>query len=173
MTSKSRCLTAGTLSSTSGQVDIDLKTGTFTLKGPAGNIVVGDLGKGDVVARIDGEHEIETLQIGGVTLYGELASKVREAQEILTVHGAGELRVMKSQGEIALIDAHKFEVNSALKTTTLNNGLKVMAGINGESSLAEEVRERIERASDDDSLASAIRQVIREELRPGGLLHRR
>ncbi len=112
MTSKSRYLTAGTLSSASGQVDIDLKTGSVVLKGPAGNIVVGSLVNGDVVARIDAGHEVEPLQMDGVTLYGELACKLREVQQILAAHGAGELKLVKHGNEFGnhylVIDGQTF-----------------------------------------------------------------
>jgi hypothetical protein len=83
MNDQARFLTAGRLSSTSGQVDIDLKTGAFTIKGLAGNAVIGDLKKGDVVARIDARTNAEPLRLGEATLYGELASNLREVQLFL------------------------------------------------------------------------------------------
>ncbi|SDQ68363.1 hypothetical protein SAMN05216487_3258 [Pseudomonas sp. UC 17F4] len=99
MTTKSRYLTAGELSSTSGQVDIDLKTGSLILKGPSGTTVIGDLEKGDIVARIDAEPAVEPLRLGGVTLYGELARNLRDVQAMLADHGVGELKLVKPRGE--------------------------------------------------------------------------
>ncbi|WP_010226223.1 hypothetical protein [Pseudomonas donghuensis] len=194
MTDKSRHLTAGTLSSASGQVDIDLKTGAFTIKGPAGNVVIGDLEKGDVVARIDAEPAVEPLRLGGVTLYGELARNLRDVQAMLTAHGAGELKVVKRGSEPgkpfiliddqmfisqAEVDAGKLAAGCAIKIETLGDGREVMAGLIRGSRLAEELRKSIvsivsiERIGADDGLACAVRQVIREGLRPGGMLNSR
>lgn len=185
---QARFLTAGKLTSESGAIEIDLKTGSFTMKGPLGNAVIGDLEKGDVVARIDAASAVEPLHLGGVALYGELASKVREVQEILAAHGAGELKVVKDKVEgdksfivvdgqafisQVVVDAGKFDVGMSIKTASLENGLKVMAGLISETKLCEELRKSIECISVDDDQSSAIRQVIRDELRPGGLLHRR
>ncbi|MNP39267.1 hypothetical protein D3C76_1328370 [compost metagenome] len=188
MSDRSRFLTAGKLSSTSGQVDIDLKTGAFTIKGPSGNTVIGDLERGDVVARIDAESAVEPLCLGGVTLYGELARNLRDLQSMLEVHGAGELKVVKPGGEPgkpffiidgqmfinqAEVDAGKLTAGYTIRTETLSNGLEVMAGLISKSQLYEEMRKNIESISADDGLACAARQVIREELRPGGMLHSR
>lgn len=176
MSDQSRFLTAGKLSSTSGQLDIDLKAGTITIKGPVGNTVIGDLEKGDVVARIDAEPAIEPLRLGGVTLYGELASKVREVQDILAANGAGELKLVKRDGEHdklflgadgqffisqVIVDTGKFLIGTAIKTETLLDGRKVMIGLAYPSQF--EITEP----------AETVRQVIREELRPGGMLHSR
>lgn len=125
MISAARFVTAGVLSSTSAQVDIDLKTGAFTIKGPTGNTVIGDLEKGDVVARIDAAPVVEPLQIGGVTFFGDMARALRDVHAMLKAHGAGELAVVKP--EEGLLERH---------------------------------------------LESTIRRVIREELKPGGMLHR-
>ncbi|UVM53509.1 hypothetical protein LOY37_14090 [Pseudomonas sp. B21-012] len=188
MTAESRYLTAGELSSTSGQVDIDLKTGSLILKGPAGGTVIGDLEKGDIVARIDAEPAVEPLRLGGVTLYGELARNLREVQSMLEAHGAGELKVVKSGGESgkhffiidgqmfisqAEVDAGKLTAGYTIRTETLSNSLEVMAGLISKSQLYEEMRKNIESISADDGLARTVRQVIREELRPGGMLHSR
>lgn len=158
MSDQSRFLTAGKLSSTSGQVDIDLKTGAFTIKAPTGSTVIGDLEKGDVVARIDAEPAVEPLRLGGVTLYGDLAVKVREVQGILAAHGAGELKVVKPGGEPgkpffiidgrmfinqAEVDAGKLIAGYTIKTETLDNSLEVMAGLISESRLGEELLNEI------------------------------
>ncbi|MFJ2549521.1 hypothetical protein ACIOVF_24085 [Pseudomonas sp. NPDC087612] len=181
MSDQSRFLTAGKLSSTSGQVDIDLKTGAFTIKAPTGSTVIGDLEKGDVTARIDAEPAVEPLRLGGVTLYGELARNLREVQSILEAHGAGELKVVKPKVEEgkdflvvdgqmfisqACVDASKLAAGYAIKTETLGNGLEVMAGLVG-CSLIDPLMLKITDPAD------AIRQVIREELRPGGMLNSR
>lgn len=99
MTNQVRFLTAGKLSSTSGQIDIDLMTGAFTIKGPIGNVVIGDLEKGDVAARVDEAPSVEPLRFGGVTFYGELARNLRDVQAMLAAHGAGELKLVKHGGE--------------------------------------------------------------------------
>lgn len=174
MSEQVRFLTAGTLSSTSGQVDIDLKTGAFTIKGPTGNAVIGDLENGDVVARIDAEPAAEPLRLGGVTFYGGLARNLRDVQGMLAAHGAGELKVVKREpgkhyvvidGQVfisqAEVDAGKLTIGCTIKTETLLDGRKVMAGLACPSQF--EITEP----------AETVRQVIREELRPGGMLHSR
>ncbi|MDD1977134.1 hypothetical protein [Pseudomonas tussilaginis] len=176
MTSNSRYLTVGALSSTSGQVDIDLKAGSLTLKGPSGNTVIGDLEKGDVVARVDAEPAVEPLRLGGVTLYGELARNLRDVQEMLAAHGAGELKAVKPGGEPgkpffiidgqmfisqAEVDSGKLTVGYTIKTELLHGGRNVMTGLIDPAKL--EITDP----------ADTIRQVIREELRPGGMLNSR
>ncbi|MGF6595121.1 hypothetical protein [Pseudomonas sp. 2835] len=187
-TGEPRFITAGKLSDVCGQLDCDLKTGVFTVRSPSGAVSWGDLEKGEVTGRIDPGSDVESLDLGGVTLYGDLAVKVREVQGILAAHGAGELKVVKPKVEEgkdflvvdgqmfisqACVDASKLAAGYAIKTETLGNGLEVMAGLISESQLGEELRKRTECISADDGLACAVRQVIREELRPGGMLNSR
>lgn len=204
VTARSRYLTAGVLSSTSGQLDIDLKTGSMVVEGPAGCTVVVDLGSGDVVARIEGEQEVEPLKLVGITLYGDLASKVREVQEILSAHDVGELKVVKPSAEegkdYIVVDGQMYINEAALRsasirtevsaraeadgalstridglatiqTATLDNGFKVMNGLIRNSKLGERLLSA-EHFGVDDGLTNTIRQVIRDELKPGGMLHR-
>ncbi|MFJ9993399.1 hypothetical protein ACIQSO_22015 [Pseudomonas putida] len=194
MTSESRFLTAGVLSSTSGQVDIDLKTGSIVIKGPTGSTVIGSLESGDVQARIEGEDELESLKLSGVTLYGDLAVKVREVQAILAAHGAGELKLVKAKSEgskdYIVVDGQVFINQAAVdglagampsfRVQVNSQGEHVAAGICFGERRAESNVELIEALS---SLinplklkitepADRIRQVIRDELKPGGMLHR-
>lgn len=194
MTSKSRYITAGVLSSTSGQVDIDLKTGSIVIKGPAGNTVIGSLESGDVQARIEGEEEIEPLKLGGVTLYGDLAVKVREVQAILAAHGAGELKLVKAKAEgskdYIVVDGQVFINQAAVdglagarpsfRVQVNSQGKHVVSGIcfgERRAESAAELAEAISSLISPSKLkitdpADQIRQVIREELKPGGMLHR-
>lgn len=188
MTSKSRYITAGALSSTSGQIDIDLKTGSIVIKGPAGNTVIGSLESGDVQARIEGEHEVDPLKLSGVTLYGDLAAKVREVQAILAAHSAGELKLVKPRPEegkdYLVVDGQIFVNRDSVKsvewlTQITEQGKRVATGIGLGSMLqsAEDLCNAVAASIEAVKLeitdpADQIRQVIRDELKPGGMLHR-
>ena len=175
MTSKSRYITAGLLSSTSGQVDIDLKTGSIVIKGPSGGTVASSIESGDVVARIEGKEEVQPLRMGKVTFYGEAARHIRDAQEILRTAGAGQLEVVKRANEAGephlVIDGQMFintgafeigkvDASISINTATLESGARVMAGLVTDL-----------RGSMEDHLEGTIRQVLRQELKPGGMLH--
>lgn len=194
MTSEPRFLTAGLLSSTSGQVDIDLKTGSIVIKGPTGRTVIGSVETGDVLARIEGEQEVVPLKFGGVTLYGDLAVKVREVQEILAAHGAGELRLVKPKstedndhlvvdGQVFISQAAIDDQVSALrswKTQITEQGKHVATGIYSGEDRSEPSVDLASALADWPSVATLqitdpadqIRQVICDELKPGGMLHR-
>lgn len=198
-------LTAGVLSSTSGQLDINLKTGVFTVRGPGGDVSWGDLEKGEVSCRIEASPGVEPLKLGAFTLYGAQAAQVREFQEILAAHDASELKVVKPSTEegkdFLVVDgqmhinedalksaAVKFEVTAraesdsalasrigalaTIRTATLDSGQKVMVGLIRDSKLCPELLVNPERFSFDDGLANTVRQILREELKPGGMLHR-
>ncbi|MNP81958.1 hypothetical protein D3C76_1804550 [compost metagenome] len=60
---------------------------------------------------------------------------------------------------------------TSIQTATLESGLKVMVGLIHDSKLGEQLLSA-ERFGVDDGLANIIRQVIRDELKPGGMLHR-
>ena len=188
MTSDPRFLTAGVLSSTSGQVDIDLKTGSIVIQSPSGGTVVSNIESGDVVARIEGKQEVQPLRMGKVTFYGEAARHIRDAQEILQNARARQLEVVKRANEAGepcvvvdgqvFINAGAFELGKvdaaiSVRTATLENGLNVMAGLLSESSLSEQLAKEITAISAGRSLADQVRQVLRKELKPGGMLHSR
>lgn len=60
---------------------------------------------------------------------------------------------------------------TSIPTATLESGLEVMAGLIHDLKLGEQLLSA-ERFGVDDGLANIIRQVIRDELKPGGMLHR-
>lgn len=151
----------GTLASTSGQVAIDLKKGTITIASPSGKSVIGDLEAGEVAACTAEAQQVEPFHLGGVIFYGVLASSLRRAQAILTEADAGDLTVAKVKG------------------TVDSEGRTCLAGlfIEGDPPTSDQL---IETVADTikpfnfkiTDTADQIRQVIREELKPGGMLHR-
>ncbi|WP_236236572.1 hypothetical protein [Pseudomonas faucium] len=60
----------------------------------------------------------------------------------------------------------------SIKVATLDSGLKVMAGLIRDTRLIDQLLVSADRFGADDSLANTIRQVIRDELKTGGMLHR-
>ncbi|RZI91441.1 MAG: hypothetical protein EOP15_00995 [Pseudomonas sp.] len=110
----------------------------------------------------------------------EAGSGVRVSGAEITILSAGKvvarLSSMPPEGEAAkvlpfvveggqvfvsapLIEEATARVHAAIKTATTESGLKVVTGLISETGLCE-------------PLADTIRQVIRDELKPGGMLHR-
>lgn len=189
------------LVSESGALEFDLKSGAFSIGTPAGKVSWGDLEKGeDKLAGVgSGEQEqpqlcidpgqsVTPLRMGNVTFYGETARQIREAQEVLRSAGAGQLEVVKRANErdelFVVIDGQVF-INKAavdqglvdpvrieIKTTTTDAGQKVMSGLISESAICDQLLSSIEAISAGDSRAELLRQTIRDELKPGGMLYR-
>lgn len=72
----------------------------------------------------------------------------------------------------AALEVGKVDAAISVRTATLENGLNVMASLLSESSLSEQLAKEIDAISAGRSLADQVRQVLREELKPGGMLHR-
>lgn len=187
-TGKPRLITAGQLSDTCGQLDCDLKTGVFTVRSPSGAVSWGDLEKGELTGRIDSEPDTESLDLGGITLYGDLAAKVREVQAILAAHGAGELKLVKPRPEegkdYLVVDGQIFVNRNSVKsvewlTQITEQGKRVAAGIGvgAEVQSFDDLLNAVAASIESIKLeitdpVEQIRQVIRDELKPGGMLHR-
>ena len=127
------------------------------------------------------EEAVEPLRMGKVVFHGETARAIRDAQEVLRAAGAGQLEVVKrdSQGEKPfVVDARavitKATVESAaidpssysLKVAMGDDGRFYIAGVGvGVSTVASELNLG-------SSLEKDVRRLLREELQPGGMLHR-
>lgn len=163
-------------------MEMNLKTGEIRLRG--GKISP----PGAFELSIDPGQSVPPLRMGKVTFYGETARQIREAQEVLRAAGAGQLEVVKRANErgepFVVIDGQMF-INKAavdevvidpmrIKINTLDTdaGLKVMAGLISESALGDQLLKNIEAISAGGDYAECCRQVIREEHKPGGMLHR-
>ena len=192
------------LVSESGALEIDLKSGAFSIGTPAGKVSWGDLekGEGKLAGVGSGEQEqpqlcidpgqsVTPLRMGSVTFYGESARQIRAAQEVLRSAGVGQLEVVKRANEPGqpfvviddqvflnqdsanqLIDPLRLEINTTFKTAATESGRMYVTGLISEATLCEALLENIERLSDDAGLANTIRHVIRDELKPGGMLYR-
>ncbi|MFJ1573011.1 hypothetical protein ACIOAU_15730 [Pseudomonas sp. NPDC088322] len=134
------------------------------------------------------EEAVEPLRMGKVVFYGESARQIRAAQAVLQSAEIGQLEVVKRANEpgepFVVIDGQVF-INKAtvdqglvdpvrieIKTTTTDAGQKVMSGLISESAICDQLLSCIEAIGAGDSRAELLRQVIRDELKPGGMLHR-
>ncbi|MDV9031357.1 hypothetical protein Q7C30_004450 [Pseudomonas sp. RAC1] len=158
------------LFSGNGALEVNLKTGELKLASvEASAPEAGEL-------CIDPGQSVPPLRMGKVTFYGETARQIREAQEVLRVAGAGQLEVVKRANErdepFVVVDDQVFLGQASIKTATIESGKKVMAGLIGESDLVDQLLKEIEAISAGRDHAECCRQVIREELKPGGMLHR-
>ncbi|HEK1684092.1 TPA: hypothetical protein SMR42_000397 [Pseudomonas putida] len=170
-------------------IEMNLKTGELKL-GPVG---VGIEDHANL--RIDPGQEVEPLRMGKVTFYGESARQIRAANAALHSAGAGQLEVVKRANEpgepYVVVDGQMFIKQAAIddqvgalrswKTQINSQGKHVAAGICFGDRRAESTAELAEALSSLISpsklkitdQAEQIRQVIRDELKPGGMIHRR
>ena len=124
---------------------------------------------------------VESLILGGVTFYGESARAIRDVQEVLRAAGAGQLEVVKrdSQGEKPfVVDARAFITKATVESAAVgpspysvkvdldNEGRFYVAGVGIDASIvASELKLG-------PGLEKDVRRLLREELQPGGILHR-
>ena len=128
------------------------------------------------------EEAVEPLRMGKVVFHGETARQIRAAQAVLREAGAGQLEVVKRANEpgepFVVIDAQVFITKAALessvtdpcpyslKVTMGEDGRFYIAGVGvGVSTVANELKLG-------PSLENDVRRLLREELKPGGMLHR-
>ncbi len=128
------------------------------------------------------EEAIEPLRMGRVLFEGEPARQIRAAQELLRKAGMGQLEVVQRASELGspfvVIDGQVFipdaMVKSAaidpctysLKVTMGDDGRFYIAGVGiGFSTVASELNLG-------PSLEKDVRRLLRDELKPGGMLHR-
>lgn len=177
-----------TLRSLNGGWSINLKTGECTLAG-----VGSGIGEPAQLC-VDPGQEVDPLRMGKVTFYGESARQIRAANAVLHSAGAGQLEVVKRANEpgepYVVVDGLMFISQAAVdglvgampsfKVQVNSQGKHVAAGICFGERLAESTAELVEALSSLISPsklkitdpADQIRQVIRHELKPGGMLHR-
>lgn len=125
---------------------------------------------------------VEPLRMGKFVFHGETARQIRAAQTVLHQAGAGQLEVVKRledpgspfvviDGQVFITDA---TVKSAaidpctysLKVTMGDDGRFYIAGVGiGVSTVASELNLG-------PSLEKDVRRLLRDELKPGGMLHR-
>lgn len=128
---------------------------------------------------IDTGQAVKPLRMGKVTFYGESARVIRDAQEVLRAAGAGQLEVVKRANEpgepFVLIDGQVFIAKSTVDTAVIEpgrfeikmavteQGRRYVSGFNLNSDPKLHLGTR---------LVEEIRNLLRDELRPGGMLHR-
>lgn len=182
------------LVSVSGALEIDLKSGVFTIGTPAGKVPLGDLEKDEhkLAGVGSGEQEqpqlcidpgqsVVPLRMGNVTFYGESARQIRTAQEVLRAAGVGQLEVVKRANEagepFVVIDGQVFIADATIKTAVIEPGrfeIKMAVNENGRH-VAAGSGVGVQECSDlrlGSQLADGIRNLLRDELKPGGMLHR-
>lgn len=130
---------------------------------------------------IDIGQTVEPLRMGKVAFYGESARQIRAAQDVLHAAGVGQLEVVKRANEpgepFVVIDGQVFiaksKVESAIvdtdrfvvRTAVTDQGRHVAAGIGAGVQTCSDL-------SLGSQLADGIRNLLRDELKPGGMLHR-
>ncbi|PYB87166.1 hypothetical protein [Pseudomonas fulva] len=138
--------------------------------------------EGAAEVRIKPEEAIEPLRMGRVLFEGEPARQIRAAQELLRKAGMGQLEVVQRASELGspfvVIDGQVFIPDAmvkspaidpctySLKVTMGDDGRFYIAGVGiGVSTVASELNLG-------PSLEKDVRRLLREELKPGGMLHR-
>lgn len=145
------------------------------------------------------EEAVEPLRMGKVVFHGETARAIRDAQEVLRAAGAGQLEVVKRENEgdspFVVIDGQVFITEATVESAAVTSscikvesdkpgsdhvvldGYKVklaankqgqyyVAGVGlGMSPVTSGLRLG-------PSLEEDVRHLLREELKPGGILHR-
>lgn len=158
--------------------------------------------EGSAEVHIKSGEAIELLRIGKFVFHGETARQIRAAQTVLRQAGAGQLEVVKRANENgepfvvidgqvflsqAAIDEGRFAIDSSqfkVRVEQAENGHYYAAGCGlgvtesdyGKALEAGRVMEYISGLVKDSAMGSSlheqIRQVIRDELKPGGMLRR-
>jgi len=128
---------------------------------------------------IDAGQAVEPLRMGKVVFHGETARQIRAAQTVLREAGAGQLEVVKRANEpgepFVVIDGQVFIAKSAVGSAVVNPGrfeVKLTSNEQGHRyavgfGLTAEPQLHL-----GSQLVDAIRNLLREELKPGGMLHR-
>ncbi|WP_432777827.1 hypothetical protein O4O02_09005 [Pseudomonas fortuita] len=131
---------------------------------------------------IDPGQTVEPLRIGTVVFRGEAARQIRAAQAVLRAAGAGQLEVVKRANEpgepFFVIDGQVFVAKATVKSAAVepspysvkvaldNEGRFCVAGVGIDASIvASELKLG-------PGLEKDVRRLLREELQPGGMLHR-
>jgi fructose-specific component phosphotransferase system IIB-like protein len=128
---------------------------------------------------IDAGQAVEPLRMGKVVFHGETARQIRAAQTVLREAGAGQLEVVKRANEpggpFVVIDGQVFIAKSAERSAVVNPGrfeIKLASNEQGHRyavgfGLTAEPQLHL-----GSQLVDAIRNLLRDELQPGGMLHR-
>ncbi|MDT3750479.1 hypothetical protein [Pseudomonas kurunegalensis] len=129
-------------------------------------------------ARVTTCEPVEPLRMGGMYFMGEVARRLREAQEMLSEIGFGQLEVVQRNGQkgehCITIDGQVFISKAAAETAVIDPArfsVKVHHSSQGKSRLAGFGISKPELTLPQD-IADAIREILRGELKPGGMLHR-
>jgi len=158
--------------------------------------------EGSAEVHIKSGEAVELLRIGKFVFHGEAARQIRAAQNVLRQAGAGQLEVVKRANENgepfvvidgqvflsqAAIDEGRFAIDSSqfkVRVEQAENGHYYAAGCGvgvtesdyGKALEAGRVMEYISGLVMESALGSSlheqVRQVIRDELKPGGMLRR-
>nr|WP_236165715.1 hypothetical protein [Pseudomonas fulva] len=135
--------------------------------------------EGSAEVHIKPEEAVEPLRMGKFVFHGETARQIRAAQTVLHQAGAGQLEVVKRvedrgspfvviDGQVfitdatiksAVVDTDRFKI----KMTTSGDGKRYASGFN----LTAEPQLHL-----GSQITDALRKLIRDELQPGGMLHR-
>lgn len=124
---------------------------------------------------VDPGQAIEPLRMGGVTFYGESARVIRDAQAVLQTAGAGQLEVVKRgsrEGSPFFVVDGQVLISEGAVTKSTVAPLAIELGPRFAQDLLEELQSQISSSKLGIHLQEQVRQIIRDELKPGGILKR-
>lgn len=115
---------------------------------------------------VEPEEAIEPLRIGEVVFHGETARQIRAAQTALRQAGAGQLEVVKRANEpgepFVVIDGQVFIAKSTVESSAIDpSKFQIKFNLNTDPQLQL-----------GSHLVDAVRNLLHDELKPGGMLHR-
>lgn len=128
---------------------------------------------------IDAGQAVEPLRMGKVVFHGETAWQIRAAQTVLREAGAGQLEVVKRANEpgepFVVIDGQVFIAKSAVGSGVVNPGrfeVKTTSNEQGQRYAVGFGLTADPQLHLGSMITDAVRKLLREELQPGGMLHR-
>ncbi|MFJ2981207.1 MULTISPECIES: hypothetical protein [unclassified Pseudomonas] len=127
---------------------------------------------------IDVGQAVQRLRMGKVVFHGETARQIRAAQTVLREAGAGQLEVVKRANEpgepFVVVDGQVFVAKSTVESAAVSLGgleVKIKSNEQGQRYAAGFGLTADPQLHIGSQLADAIRNLLRDELKPGGMLH--
>ncbi|MFJ4056559.1 hypothetical protein ACIPZC_24355 [Pseudomonas sp. NPDC089743] len=128
---------------------------------------------------IDAGQAVQPLRLGKVVFHGETARQIRAAQAVLREAGSGQLEVVKRANEpgepFVVIDGQVFIAKSTVESSAVDPAkyqIKLALTEQGRKYASGFKLNADPQLHLGSHLVDAVRNLLRDELRPGGMLHR-
>ncbi|MEX5490800.1 hypothetical protein ABFV43_18455 [Pseudomonas fulva] len=135
--------------------------------------------EGSAEVHIKPEEAVEPLRMGKFVFHGETARQIRAAQTVLRQAEAGQLEVVKRVEDpgspFIVIDGQVFITDATIKSAAVDQGrftIKMTEGGDGKRYVSGFNLTAESQLFLGSQIKDALRQLIRDELKPGGILHR-